>query len=251
MEKFNFFKSFLDTARAIQDDKLRLEYLMAVAEYWLEGKESDNPMVKALMVQTQFVLDRGKELMQLKSECMKWNQNAVKTFEKGIKQRKTEQNREKQKKQEIEIEKEIEVEKEYMKKETDKEKTMCNKLHDPTLWFDKFWNEYPVKKDKKKAMEKYSKLSSDKKRLAIEWISKLKQSEQWKRWYIPLPTTYLNGERREDEVENVSWWLELIKERERERIRAEAQEILNRNRGNNEQSIQDQWVDRRTSVAGC
>jgi hypothetical protein len=33
MEKFYFFNSFLDTARAIEDDKLRLKYLMAVAEY--------------------------------------------------------------------------------------------------------------------------------------------------------------------------------------------------------------------------
>jgi hypothetical protein len=33
MEKFNFFRSFLDTARAIEDESLRLRYLMAVAEY--------------------------------------------------------------------------------------------------------------------------------------------------------------------------------------------------------------------------
>lgn len=33
MEKFYFFNSFLDTARAIPDDEMRLKYLMAVAEY--------------------------------------------------------------------------------------------------------------------------------------------------------------------------------------------------------------------------
>jgi hypothetical protein len=33
MEKFYFFNSFLDTARAIEDKDLRLKYLMAVAEY--------------------------------------------------------------------------------------------------------------------------------------------------------------------------------------------------------------------------
>jgi hypothetical protein len=33
MEKFYFFNSFLDTAKAIEDKDLRLEYLMAVAEY--------------------------------------------------------------------------------------------------------------------------------------------------------------------------------------------------------------------------
>ena len=96
MEKFYFFNSFLDTARAIEDDWLRLKYLMAVAEYWIEGKESDDPIIKALMVQTKFTLDRSKELSQQKSEAMRWNQNAVKNFEKVSKQRKTDKNRVKQ-----------------------------------------------------------------------------------------------------------------------------------------------------------
>ena len=110
MEKFYFFNSFLDTARAIEDDSLRLEYLMAVAEYWLEWKESNNPLVKALMVQTKFTLDRSRELSDLKSESMRGNQNARKTFEKVSKQRKTEKNSDKQKKQEEEEEEEVEVE---------------------------------------------------------------------------------------------------------------------------------------------
>lgn len=110
MEKFYFFNSFLDTARAIEDDWLRLKYLMAVAEYWIEGKESDDPIIKALMVQTKFTLDRSKELSIQKSEAMKWNQNAVKNFEKVSKQRKTEKNRVKQKKQEEEVEEEVEEE---------------------------------------------------------------------------------------------------------------------------------------------
>ncbi len=108
MEKFYFFNSFLDTARAIEDEKLRLEYMMAVAEYWLEGKESDNPIIRALMVQTKFVLDRSKWMSGQKSEKMKGNKNAVKTWEKQWKQTKTEWNREEQKKQEEEVEEEIE-----------------------------------------------------------------------------------------------------------------------------------------------
>lgn len=119
MEKFYFFNSFLDTARAIEDKELRLKYLMAVAEYWLEWKESDDPLVKALMVQTQFTLDRSKELSEKKSESMKGNSNAVKDWEKVSKQTKTEKNRTKQKKQEeeVEVEDELEVEEENKKKE--------------------------------------------------------------------------------------------------------------------------------------
>lgn len=110
MEKFYFFNSFLDTARAIEDESLRLKYLMAIAEYWLEGKESDDPMVKALMVQTQFTLDRSKELSENKAEKMKGNQNARKNWEKQLKQTKTDKNRVKQKKQEEEVEEEVEEE---------------------------------------------------------------------------------------------------------------------------------------------
>ena len=108
----------MDTAKAIDDDKLRLEYLMAVAEYWIEGKEPTNPIVKALMVQTKFTLDRSRELSEQKSESMKWNQNARKTYEKVLKQRKTETNRTEQKKQE----EEVEVEEEYKKKKLNKKK---------------------------------------------------------------------------------------------------------------------------------
>lgn len=124
MEKFYFFNSFLDTARAIEDKELRLKYLMAVAEYWLEWKESDDPLVKALMVQTQFTLDRSKELSEKKSESMKGNSNAVKNWEKVSKQTKTEKNRTKQKKQEeeVEVEDEVEVEEENKKKEKNTKK---------------------------------------------------------------------------------------------------------------------------------
>ena len=110
MEKFYFFNSFLDTARAIEDKEIRLKYLMAVAEYWLEGKKSDDPLVKALMVQTEFTLDRSKELSEQKSEAMKGNQNARKNWEITLKQKKTEKNRVKQKKQEEEVEEEVEEE---------------------------------------------------------------------------------------------------------------------------------------------
>lgn len=114
----------MDTARAIEDKEIRLKYLMAVAEYWLEWKESDDPIIKALMVQTKFTLDRSKELSQLKSECMKGNQNAVKNWEKQWKQKKTEKNSTKQKKQEEEVEEEveIEVEEESIKKEKNTKK---------------------------------------------------------------------------------------------------------------------------------
>lgn len=178
MEKFNFFRSFLDTARAIEDESLRLRYLMAVAEYWLEGKESDDPMVKALMVQTQFVLDRSKELKNLKSECMKWNNNAVKNYENILKQRKTVKNSKKQKKQEIEIE----IEKEDISKDISKKEKM----------FELFWKQYPHYRQWKKQESKnfFLKQDPDKvlkqaavyKRQVLSWIKDRQFVPACQRW---------------------------------------------------------------------
>lgn len=91
-ESFNFFSSFLDTARAIEDKELQAKYLMAVVEYGLEWKQPNDAMVKALMVQTQFVIDRSEKISLSASERWKmwWapkgNSNAVKNFENISKQ---------------------------------------------------------------------------------------------------------------------------------------------------------------------
>jgi len=71
----------------------------------------------------------------------------------------------------------------------------------------------------------------------------------WKR-YKSHYYTILNRSKNES-VTTTQSQAELMKERERQRIREEAQEILNRNKNTNGQSIQNKWVDRRTSIAGC
>lgn len=68
--------------------------------------------------------------------------------------------------------------------------------------FETFWIEYPVKKDKKKARAKFLKLSEKTQAVVIADVRNRKVSDtQWKRGYIPHPTTYLNGERWEDEID--------------------------------------------------
>lgn len=178
MEKFYFFNSFLDTARAIEDEWMRLKYLMAVAEYGLEGKESDDPMIKALMVQTQFTLDRSKEILEQKSESMKGNQNARKTWEvvpKQWKTVKTDKNSEKQKKQEEEVEEEVEY-KEIYKEEM----------------FETFWKIYPHYRQWKKQDSKKFFLKQDPskvikqavvfKRQVLSWIKDKQYVPACQRW---------------------------------------------------------------------
>lgn len=67
--------------------------------------------------------------------------------------------------------------------------------------FDEFWDLYPRKRDKKKAREVWIRKRLDERAHTICQDVRHRQrlDDQWKRGYIPLPTTYLNGERWEDE----------------------------------------------------
>jgi hypothetical protein len=72
-----------------------------------------------------------------------------------------------------------------------------------TLPFDDFWKIYPRKVEKKKSQQKWSKLSETDRKSAMLDIPARAQSDQWKREggrFIPYPTTYLNGERWNDEI---------------------------------------------------
>jgi hypothetical protein len=69
--------------------------------------------------------------------------------------------------------------------------------------FNAFWELYPNKKDKKKAQVSFKRLSNVKKDLAMKHIKSNPFNGTDKK-YIPLPTTYINGERWEDEDVAVS-----------------------------------------------
>lgn len=70
--------------------------------------------------------------------------------------------------------------------------------------FDKFWEAYPNKKDKQKAIKAWVKYQPD----IVDVLKAIviqKNSEQWQKdngRYIPLPTTWLNGARWEDDLGN-------------------------------------------------
>ena len=115
-EKFYFFGSFRDTAKAIEDPTARLEYLEAVIRHGLGDEEIElSPLINCLMVQTRFTLDRSKEISDSASERWKrwWapkgNKNAVKSFENITKQANSSKNKLKQAKT-SEVEEEVEVE---------------------------------------------------------------------------------------------------------------------------------------------
>jgi hypothetical protein len=73
--------------------------------------------------------------------------------------------------------------------------------------FDRFWQSYPKKTDKKKARQAWKKLKPDAafQTRILAAIEAQRQSSQWQDpRFIPHPSTWLNGRRWEDEVQTVS-----------------------------------------------
>lgn len=82
-------------------------------------------------------------------------------------------------------------------------------VHLHAQWFDAFWDLYPRKVNKKKSKEKFLKICKDEKifNSIMRGLKKQMKSVEWQNdggKYIPHPTTWLNGERWQDEVKETS-----------------------------------------------
>lgn len=71
--------------------------------------------------------------------------------------------------------------------------------------FEIFWKEYPKKRDRKKALEKWLKLKPDEElfKKIMQAVQSWKKSDDWQKdggQFIPYPTSWLNGERWNDEA---------------------------------------------------
>ena len=86
----------------------------------------------------------------------------------------------------------------------------CNKnseievLDQKEMWFESFWEIYPKHQDKKKAKQKFLKLCTDEKKYQEIMQGLRNVLPVWAKKdtkYIPMPTTWLNGERWNDEVD--------------------------------------------------
>jgi len=70
--------------------------------------------------------------------------------------------------------------------------------------FETFWKAYPKKEGKQDAIKAWKKAKPDL-TIILAAIQKRKLTEGWRdRQYIPLPATYINGKRWEDELPEVS-----------------------------------------------
>ena len=71
--------------------------------------------------------------------------------------------------------------------------------------FEKFWSVYPKKVEKKKAELKWNKINKTTQELILSDLPRRSKTEQWQKnngQFVPNPTTYLNGERWNDQIEN-------------------------------------------------
>jgi hypothetical protein len=78
--------------------------------------------------------------------------------------------------------------------------------------FARFWDVYPKRRDKAKAQKSFAKISPDDTLLGsiIAAVEKQKGSQQWQKedgQFIPLPSTWLNNRRWEDEIKGDSEWI--------------------------------------------
>lgn len=77
-------------------------------------------------------------------------------------------------------------------------------LDQKEMWFESFWEIYPKHQDKKKAKQKFLKLCTDEKKYQEIMQGLRNVLPVWAKKdtkYIPMPTTWLNGERWNDEVD--------------------------------------------------
>lgn len=75
----------------------------------------------------------------------------------------------------------------------------------PKIEFDEFWSLFPKKVGKKPAKKLWDRLSAEVQRTILADLPKRKLGQKWQEHtYIEHPTTYLNQERWEDEIEGVA-----------------------------------------------
>lgn len=102
----------------------------------------------------------------------------------------------------IDIDKEIEID---IDKEVINTNISCIEvLSKKEMWFESFWEIYPKHQDKKKAKQKFLKLCTDEKKYQEIMDGLRNVLPVWAKKdtkYIPMPTTWLNGERWNDEVD--------------------------------------------------
>ena len=196
--QFTFYESFYKAAKRIKDPSARAEVYDAICEYALYGNEPD--------------IDALSEMAAIAFELIKPNIDAsrkkAESGKLGGRKKQSESNLEANGSKTEASEKQEQTE---SKKENKKEKEGENKIENKKKSYDAdgfaaFWAAYPKKAGKADALKAWNKLKPDIVLQAKmgEALTAQKKSPQWTKnngQYIPMPSTWLNGKRWEDEVQ--------------------------------------------------
>jgi hypothetical protein len=87
----------------------------------------------------------------------------------------------------------------------EKDKPSCSSPSAPQEGFEAFWKAYPRHEDKARALRAWRKIPPQQIPAVLAGVERAKRGEQWQRdsgRYIPLPSSFLNGKRWEDEPQS-------------------------------------------------
>lgn len=214
--QFTFYESFYKAIKRLKDPSERAQFYDAVCEYALYGNQPDIDslsdlaaiafeLIKPNLDAGRRKAENGKSGGSSKQKESKPKANSKQNeangskfeanFKQGENSSKKENKKENKDKKENKKENKIESEKE-------KEKESC----DSDNGFAIFWSAYPKHKGKADALKAWGKIKPSVELQATmgKALEAQKQSEQWRKdggQYIPMPATWLNGKRWEDEVQ--------------------------------------------------
>lgn len=204
--QYTFYESFYKAAKRIKDPTARAEVYDAICEYALYGNEPDIDVLSEMAAIAFELIKPNLDASRKKAESGKLGgrkkQSESNPEANGSKtEAKRKQNEASEKQEQTESKKENKKEKEGENKiEIENKK----KSYDAD-GFAAFWAAYPKKAGKADALKVWNKLAPDV--VLQEQMGKAlevqKQSQQWRKdggQYIPMPATWLNGRRWEDEA---------------------------------------------------
>lgn len=206
--QYTFYESFYKAAKRIKDPTARAEVYDAICEYALYGNEPDIDVFSEMAAIAFELIKPNLDASRKKAESGKLGgtkKHSESTFEaNGSKtEAKRKQNEASEKQEQTESKKENKKEKEGENK-IEIEIENKKKSYDAD-GFATFWAAYPKKAGKAAALKAWNKLAPDV--VLQEQMGKAlevqKQSQQWRKdggQYIPMPATWLNGRRWEDEA---------------------------------------------------
>lgn len=203
----------VETAALTDAERGRL--LLCMQRYAAKGEEMELPGNERILWPVyRMRIDQARQLSQARTEAGRRGGEAN-----GNKRKQTEANVSKEKQTEANGNLLIDPETAEKEKGTQKEKEReCEgtvpplsvprsaRKQEAAALFDRFWAEYPRKDDKKNAQRAFLRIKPDEETLQgmLAALRRQKNSRQWMDAggrYIPLPATWINGERWNDQMQ--------------------------------------------------